>query len=203
MFTRSRIVERLRAAPVPGVRRGDQDLNPDMEPKKPLTRAAVLVPLVDRQDGLTVLLTKRTDHLHDHAGQISFPGGRTEPADDSPRAAALREAHEEIGLKASYVEVAGYLPDHVIISGFRVTPVVGFIRPGFELLLDSQEVQSTFEVPLTYLFDPANHRTRRRRVGASGTEVDVLDIPFGAHNIWGATAGMIFTLYRLCIEDAA
>ncbi len=163
--------------------------------------AAVLMPLVERETELTVLLTERATQLKNHAGQISFPGGRTEPHDDSPRAAALREAHEEIGLDASYVEVVGYLPDHVIISGFRVTPVVAFVRPGFELLLDSQEVQSTFEVPLTYLFDPANHRTRRRRVGASGTEVEVLDIPFGAHNIWGATAGMIFTLYRLCIED--
>jgi 8-oxo-dGTP pyrophosphatase MutT (NUDIX family) len=163
--------------------------------------AAVLMPLIERAGELTVLLTERATQLKNHAGQISFPGGRTEPDDDSPRAAALREAHEEVGLNAAYVDVVGYLPDHVIISGFRVTPVVAFIRPGFELLLDSQEVQSTFEVPLTYLFDPANHRTRRRRVGLSGTEVDVLDIPFGAHNIWGATAGMIFTLYRLCIED--
>ena len=165
--------------------------------------AAVLMPLVERDRELTVLLTERATQLKNHAGQISFPGGRTEPEDDGPRAAALREAHEEIGLDAAYVEVVGYLPDHVIISGFRVTPVVAFIRPGFELLLDSQEVQSTFEVPLTHLFDPANHRTRRRRVGVGGMEVEVLDIPFGAHNIWGATAGMIFTLYRLCIEDSA
>jgi 8-oxo-dGTP pyrophosphatase MutT (NUDIX family) len=162
--------------------------------------AAVLMPLVERDAGLTVLLTERAIQLRNHAGQISFPGGRIESIDESPRAAALREAQEEIGLNAAYVNVAGYLPDHVIISGFRVTPVVAFIRPGFELLLDSQEVQSTFEVPLAYLFDPENHRMRRRRV-PSGAEVDVLDIPFGAHNIWGATAGMIFTLYRLCLES--
>lgn len=165
------------------------------------TAAAVLIPLVERESELTVLLTERATQLRNHAGQISFPGGRTEPGDADPRAAALREAHEEIGLDPVYVSVAGYLPDHLIISGFRVTPVVAFIRPGFDLLLDSQEVQSTFEVPLTHLFDPANHQMRRRRV-PSGAEVEVLDIPFGAHHIWGATAGMIFTLYRLCIEDA-
>jgi 8-oxo-dGTP pyrophosphatase MutT (NUDIX family) len=171
-------------------------------PKTPVP-AAVLVPLIERDNDLTVLLTQRATQLKNHPGQISFPGGRIEPADESPRVAALREAQEEIGLDPAFVTVVGYLPDHVIISGFLVTPVVAFVRPGFELLLDAQEVQSTFEVPVSYLFDPGNHLTRRRRVGVGGAELDVLDIPFGEHNIWGATAGMIFTLYRLCMEGAA
>jgi 8-oxo-dGTP pyrophosphatase MutT (NUDIX family) len=170
-------------------------------PKNPVA-AAVLVPLIERGTELTVLLTQRATQLKNHAGQISFPGGRIEPSDASPRAAALREAHEEIGLDPAFVTVAGYLPDHVIISGFLVTPVIAFVRPGFELLLDSEEVQSTFEVPVDYLFDTGNHRTRRRPVGKSGIELEVLDIPFGEHNIWGATAGMILTLYRFCMEGS-
>jgi 8-oxo-dGTP pyrophosphatase MutT (NUDIX family) len=163
--------------------------------------AAVLVPLVEREHDLTVLLTQRATQLKNHAGQISFPGGRIELSDDGPREAALREAYEEIGLDSRFVSVAGYLPDHVIVSGFLVTPVVAFVRPGFELLLDSGEVESTFEVPLNFLFDPRNHRMRRRRIGTSTQEIEVIDIPFGEHNIWGATAGMIFTLYRLCMEE--
>jgi 8-oxo-dGTP pyrophosphatase MutT (NUDIX family) len=162
--------------------------------------AAVLVPLIERDDELTVLLTQRATQLKNHAGQISFPGGRVELDDDGPRATALREAREEIGLDPDYVSVVGYLPDHVIVSGFLVTPVVAFVRPGFELLLDSAEVESTFEVPVSFLFDPANHLTRRRRIGTSDREIEVIDIPFGQHNIWGATAGMIYTLYRLCME---
>lgn len=165
--------------------------------------AAVLVPLVERDGDLTVLLTQRATQLRHHAGQISFPGGRVELEDDGPRAAALREAREEIGLDASFVTVAGYLPDHVIVSGFLVTPVVAFVRPGFELLLDAGEVESTFEVPVSFLFDPENHRKSRRRIGSSDYEIDVIDIPFGEHNIWGATAGMIFTLYRMCMEERA
>ena len=165
--------------------------------------AAVLVPLVERDDELTVLLTQRATQLKNHAGQISFPGGRVEPGDEGPRGAALREAQEEIGLDPSFVDVVGYLPDHVIVSGYLVTPVVAFVQPGFELLLDAGEVESTFEVPLSFLFDPQNHRTRRRRIGTSQHEIDVIDIPFGQHDIWGATAGMIYTLYRICMEDVA
>jgi 8-oxo-dGTP pyrophosphatase MutT (NUDIX family) len=165
--------------------------------------AAVLVPLVEREGDLTVLLTQRATQLKNHAGQISFPGGRVERNDGGPREAALREAQEEIGLDPRFVSIAGYLPDHVIVSGFLVTPVVAFVQPGFELLLDSGEVASTFEVPLSFLFDPRNHRTRRRRIGTSDYEIDVIDIPFGEHNIWGATAGMIFTLYRMCMEGQA
>jgi 8-oxo-dGTP pyrophosphatase MutT (NUDIX family) len=165
--------------------------------------AAVLVPLVERENDLTVLLTQRATQLKNHAGQISFPGGRLEPGDDGPRAAALREAQEEIGLDPRFVNVVGYLPDHVIVSGFLVTPVVAFVQPGFELLLDAGEVESTFEVPVSFLFDPNNHRTRRRRIGTSQQEIDVIDIPFGQHDIWGATAGMIYTLYRMCMEGVA
>jgi 8-oxo-dGTP pyrophosphatase MutT (NUDIX family) len=174
----------------------------DQFPREPKA-AAVLIPLVEHAEGLTVLLTERSSDLKNHAGQISFPGGRIEPEDRDPLAAALREAHEEIGLEPQFVSVAGFLPDHVIISGFLVTPVVAFVRPGFDLRLDPHEVRSTFEVPVDYLFDTANHKTRRRKIGASGVEIDVLDIPFGEYNIWGATAGMLVTLHRLCIEGPA
>ena len=165
-----------------------------------LLAAAVLVPLVERSPELTVLLTRRAVELKSHAGQISFPGGRLE-AHETPRAAALREASEEIGLDPRFVSIVGYLPDHVLLSGFRVTPVVGFVRPGFELQLAAREVQDTFEVPLAFVFDPANHKTRLRRLTDGAAEVEVLDIPFGAYNIWGATAGMLITLYRLCTSE--
>lgn len=161
--------------------------------------AAVLVPLLEGPR-LSVLLTQRATQLRNHAGQISFPGGRIEASDADPKAAALREAQEEIGLDPDFVSIAGYLPDHVVMTGFRVTPVVGFVRPGFELLLDSEEVEDTFEVPLDFIFDPANHRLRMRRSGFTGEEVEFCDIPYGERNIWGATAGMLLTLYRLCVD---
>ena len=157
--------------------------------------AAVLIPIVDHAHGLTVLLTQRAADLKNHAGQISFPGGRIEAADDGPVAAALRETQEEIGLQRRFVDVFGYLPDHLIISGYRVTPVVAFVRPGFELELDRSEVTDAFEVPLDFLLDPANHKARRRKLGEG--EIEVYDIPYGERNIWGATAGMLMTLYRL------
>ena len=157
--------------------------------------AAVLVPLVDHEDGLTVLLTQRASHLKNHAGQISFPGGRIEDKDEGPLAAALRETEEEIGLSRENVTFAGYLEPHLVLSGFWVTPVVGFVHPGFELHLDRREVDATFEVPLLHILDAANHQARERMLGT--TQVRVYDIPYGEHHIWGATAGMLISLYKL------
>lgn len=163
-------------------------------PARPVP-AAVLMPLIDHPGGLTVLLTQRAERLKNHAGQVSFPGGRVEPRDQGPLDAALRETREEIGLGAERVHVIGYLPDHLIISGYRVTPVVGFVDPGFSLQLDAGEVRATFEVPLEFLFDAHNHHSRWRRIGDE--DIPVYDIPYGGHHIWGATAGMLMTLYHL------
>ena len=157
--------------------------------------AAVLVPLVERASGLTVLLTQRATTLKDHAGQISFPGGRIEPDDRDAWHAALRESHEEIGLSENFVEFAGYMPDHMVGTGFCVTPVVGFVNPAFELKIATAEVHDVFEVPLEFILDEANHKTCQRELG--GETVQVYDIPYGGRNIWGATAGMLLTLRRL------
>jgi 8-oxo-dGTP pyrophosphatase MutT (NUDIX family) len=188
---------------LPGLTAAQSRTYRELFPPHP-TPAAVLVPIVERDPELTVLLTQRATKLRNHAGQISFPGGRLESQDVGPREAALREAREEIGLDSALIEVVGYLPDHIVISGFRVTPVVAFVRPGFELLLAAEEVADTFEVPLSYIFEPANHRLRRRRFdfGYGASEVELRDIPYGERNIWGATAGMLMTLYRVCVLGA-
>ena len=159
--------------------------------------AAVLVSVIAR-DEPTVLLTQRAEDLRHHAGQVSFAGGRIEAEDANPVAAALREAQEEIGLEPEFVNVVGYLPDHIMPSGYRVTPVVGLVRPGFTLVPDPAEVADTFEVPLAYVFDPINQRPRRRRYGPEEAEVELCDIVWGERIIWGATAGMLITLQRMC-----
>jgi 8-oxo-dGTP pyrophosphatase MutT (NUDIX family) len=157
--------------------------------------AAVLVPIVDHETGLTVLLTQRASTLKNHAGQISFPGGRIEPTDLNPLEAALRETEEEIGVTREYITFVGYLEPQLVLSGYWVTPVVAFVQPGFELRLDRHEVETAFEVPLLHILDPINHRSRTRELGA--VTVQVYDIPYEKHNIWGATAGMLMSLYKL------
>jgi 8-oxo-dGTP pyrophosphatase MutT (NUDIX family) len=157
--------------------------------------AAVLVPLVDRADGMTVLFTERASQLAKHAAQVSFPGGRLEPSDPDVASAALREAHEEIGLDAGRVEIIGYLPDHLVFTGYRVTPVLSLVTPPFDLAPNPDEVADVFEVPIDYLFDPRNHKARLRRVGDE--DMLLFDIPWGDKNIWGATAGMLLTLTRM------
>jgi 8-oxo-dGTP pyrophosphatase MutT (NUDIX family) len=165
------------------------------------TRAAVLVPIVDRDEDLAVLLTLRAADLKQHAGQVAFPGGRHEPGDADATAAALRETREEIGLAREFVEVLGCLPDHAVITGYRVTPVVGFVRPGFTLTLDPTEVAGTFEAPLRHLLDPATHARRRRSF--AGEEIEFMDLPWGRFNIWGATAGMLLTLREVLGGDVS
>jgi len=182
----------LAAAPPPGIRRGDHDLNPDLLPTGSLTPAAVLVALVERADGLTVLLTRRTDHLHDHAGQVSFPGGRVDPGDADAIATALREAEEEVGLPRCHVAPIGRLDTYITRTGFEVTPVVALVEPPAALNPDPFEVAEVFEVPLDFIVDPANHQ-RQSRVYA-GRERFFYVLPWPHHYIWGATAGMLVNL---------
>jgi 8-oxo-dGTP pyrophosphatase MutT (NUDIX family) len=168
-----------------------------------LTTAAVLVPIVAHPGGLTVLFTQRTTHLKSHAGQVSFPGGRAEPGDASPEFTALREAQEEVGLKPEQVEIVGRLPDYFTRTGYRITPVIGLVRPPLKLAPDPREVAEAFEVPLAFLLDPANHR-RQTRV-YQGQTVGFYEMPYpseaGERYIWGATAGMLVNLYRHLLPE--
>ena len=159
------------------------------------TPAAVLVGVVDRPREPAVLLTQRTEHLRDHAGQISFPGGRIEPGDGSAAAAALREAEEEIGLDAARVEVLGELAPYDTVTGFRIHPVVGWVQPPFALRLDRFEVAEAFEVPLHYVVDPVNQRRHSYRRGTLTRGYYVL--PYQGRFIWGATAGILVNFSSL------
>ncbi len=164
----------------------------------PLREAAVLIGLVMHASGPTVLLTKRTAHLHDHAGQISFPGGRVEAHDHGAVATALRETEEEVGVRADAVEVLGCLPHYATATGYLVTPVVGLIAPGFTLALDSFEVDEVFEPPLAFLMNPTHHE--RRLVDFDGQRRTFYAMPYVAERryfIWGATAAMLRNLYHL------
>jgi 8-oxo-dGTP pyrophosphatase MutT (NUDIX family) len=165
-----------------------------------LRRAAVLIPLVARHDGITVLLTRRTAHLAAHAGQISFPGGRLEPQDRDARDAALRETEEEIGLPRACIRLLGELEEYGTITGFRVTPVIGIATPPFTLTPDPTEVAEIFEVPLAFVLDPANRRHAVEK--RDGIERDIYEILFGDYRIWGFTARLLVRLVE-AIESAA
>ncbi len=162
---------------------------------QPLKPAAVLLPVQGDGSDAALLLTRRTEHLHDHPGQISFPGGRVEIGDPSPLATALREAEEEIGLPAEAVEIAGYLPPQAVITGFAIVPVVGFVPAGYVPSLDSFEVAELFSVPLDFLLDPGNRRLQPRQIREHRFQMP--EYHYEGHRIWGATAMIIETFVKL------
>jgi 8-oxo-dGTP pyrophosphatase MutT (NUDIX family) len=199
---RRRVAARL--APERGVAVGDHSFNPEiadlllsMERKQ----AAVLVPVVHREPEATVLFTVRRESLRTHAGQIAFPGGRIDPEDAGPEAAALREAEEEIGLDRAFVETLCLGPDYLTGSGYHVAPVIAIIRPGFRLRLNPAEVADVFEVPLRFLMDPANHHRGSRLW--QGVERTFFEMPYDGRRIWGITAGMVRVLYERLYGEAA
>lgn len=164
------------------------------DPDRVLTDAAVLVPIVNRPEGLSVLLTKRADHLNSHAGQVSFPGGRAEPEDRSLEDTALRETEEEVGLHRRHVTLKGSLDRYETGTGFSIFPVVGFVEPGFDLVIDEGEVAEAFEVPLAFLMNPKNHL--RHSAVWKGKRREYYAMPYGDYYIWGATAGMLVNFYK-------
>ena len=181
-----------RALAAPPSRSSDFDLDPETPPKRRLRPASVLAPLVERGSGLNVVLTRRNARLKHHPGQIAFPGGKQDAGDATPLAAALREAREEIGLSPERVEILGAFDGHDTVTDFAVTPFVGLVRGAFTPVIDRSEVEEAFEVPLSYLLDPANMRRHGRRWGGRWREYYA--VPYGPYYIWGATARMLKSL---------
>jgi len=184
-----------RAGPAADTVYGDQGTRPGADQ---LHAASVLVPIVDRLAEPTVLFTQRTAHLKNHSGQISFPGGRAEASDASAELTALRETWEEVGLAAERIELLGRLSDYHTRTGYRVTPVVGIVRPPFDLSPDANEVAEVFEVPLAFLLDARNHQKHSREFG--GEQREFFAIPYENRYIWGATAGMLVNLHRFLLS---
>jgi 8-oxo-dGTP pyrophosphatase MutT (NUDIX family) len=166
-----------------------------------LHAAAVLLPIIERADSPALLMTVRASHLRRHAGQISFPGGRLESGDADIAAAAMRETEEEIGIAAAAIEPIGYLPDHVVQTGYRITPVVALLAPGLALTPDGTEVAEVFELPLAIALAAHSYRVSRRSI--RGVDVDTWELTFGDYNIWGATAGMLAHLRERFAEAVA
>ena len=161
--------------------------------EQPIRPAAVLIPVVDHPEP-TVLLTQRAAHLNEHAGQISFPGGKIDEADASPLETALREAEEEIGLSRDFIDPIGYLDLYGTSFGFRILPTVARVNPGFKLHVNPSEVDDAFEVPLAFLMNPANHQLHSKEF--RGVERFYYAMPYGDRYIWGATAGILRVLYE-------
>ena len=205
-FTAAEVRERARRLllkiPPADHRRSDDDLNPGMMPMKQLPRpAAVLIPIIAHEPEATVLLTLRKGDLASHAGQVAFPGGKIDSEDKDEVAAALRETEEETGLAPSFVEPVGFLDAYLTRTNYRVVPVVAIVTPGFHLSPAADEVAAVFEVPLRFLMSPENHLIHSREW--QGKERQFYAMPFGERYIWGATAGMLKSLYdRLYGEDA-
>ena len=194
---RSDFERRLRAALLPldaasETVRGDHDLNPDFVREGALRPASVLAPIVMREDGWTLLFTQRTEDVPAHPGQIAFPGGRAQPGDKDVVDTALRETEEEIGLARSFIEPIGRLDTYVTGTGYKVTPVVGLVKPGFALTLCAREVADAFEAPLSFFLDQANHKIGQMERG--GRVRSFYEMPWGERRIWGVTAGMIRNL---------